>query len=261
MDKKLDSQNQKRLFCLFDASVIAAYYCPLFTRSPKVTERARILIEAVRSRKRSHFFYIPNFCIAEVFSVFMKYAFSNWNRHLRKGRIDRRVHNSLRDQFQEDIHNARLFYHYELSRYHVLAMNLIAPIDHHYKLSKRKKGGGDALPAGTFDHLILAMGIHLVKIHGNDNVIIITSDDRLSKVADKCKKDIPYSVKRRLCLDKASSLTGIDFKPENLPLVINLKTASRTKLKDIFGEWPLPSKKKYKRPYLAKMPLSKSNPK
>ncbi|KPL01287.1 MAG: hypothetical protein AMJ91_00595 [candidate division Zixibacteria bacterium SM23_73_3] len=239
------------MYCLFDANVIAAYYCPKTTRSSKVVENARILIESVRSGESRHFFYIPNFCIAEVFSVFMKYAYSSWNKQTKSGRIHGKVHKRLREQFETDIHNAKLFYHYELSRYHVLAINLIAPIDHHYKLTRKSKTGGAQNPAGTFDELIIAMGIQLVKIHGAGNVVVITTDDRLAKVIDKCRGVIPDSIYRRLRLREASEFTGISFRSDSFPLVLNLKKATKTQLKQIFGRWPLSIKKRYKRPYLA----------
>ncbi len=240
------------MYCLFDANVIAAYYCSKTTRSTKVVENARILVESVRSGESDYFFYIPNFCIAEVFNVFMKYTFSNWNIHTKSGRINRKIHSSLRKQFREDIHNARLFYHYELSRYHVLAIDLVAPIDHHYKISRERKNKKRKAqnPAGTFDHLIIAMGIHLVKIHGSDNVVIVTADDRLAKIVEKCKEHIPVTIQNRLGLKKVSEFIGIPFSPKSFPHVINLKKATKTQLKSLFKEWPLPIKNRYRRPYL-----------
>lgn len=239
-------------YCLFDANVIAAYYCPRTTRSQQVVKKSRIVIESVRSGASKHFFYIPNFCIAEVFSVFMKYAYSNWNRHTTPGCIDKRVYRSLRDQFQDDIHNAKLFYHYELSRYHILAVNLVAPIDHYFKLSRKTAGSNPTTPSGTFDQLLIAMGLHLVKLHGVGNVVIVTADDRLARVVGKCREQLKPATKQKLRLPDAAKLTGIQFQPESFPSVLNLKTATKTQLKEVFGEWPMTIKSKYKRPYLAK---------
>lgn len=116
-------------YFLLDANVVAAYYLARTHKSARVSQRSRILIEAVRSGAENPFFYIPNFCIAEVFSVFMKYRFGHWNRHLKgMSTIQGKTYTCLRSQFQDDIHNARLFYHYELSRYHVLGINLVAPV-------------------------------------------------------------------------------------------------------------------------------------
>jgi hypothetical protein len=234
------------MYCLFDASVIVPYYYPKAHKSPKVAKNARILIESVRSGKTTHFFYIPNFCIAEVFSTFMKYAYSDWNRQRNSGKMDQRIHSSLRKQFEGDIHNAKLFYHYELSRYHVLAINLVAPIDHYYKMTRTP----GQTPASTYDQLIIAMGIHLVKIHGAGNVVVVTADDRLTKVIEKCRAPIRDFAYERLQLDEGSKFTGIQFGPESFPLVLNLKTATKTQLSNVFEVWPLPIKKRYRRPYL-----------
>jgi hypothetical protein len=35
---------------------------------------------------------------------------------------------------------------------------------------------------GTFDHLIISMGIHLAHIHGRENVAILSADDRLTDI-------------------------------------------------------------------------------
>src|SRR5438552_18965336 len=106
------------MFLLLDAKVTAAYYLPRSTTSKKMSTRIENIFDSVRSGVMDHFFYLPNFCVAEVFSVFMKYTFGAWNRHVKKvGTIDKRVYRSLKDQFQSDIHNGKFIYHYELSRY------------------------------------------------------------------------------------------------------------------------------------------------
>jgi hypothetical protein len=153
------------MYILLDANVTAGYYLPRSLNSRRVAERIEILFDSVRSGATKHFFYIPNFCVAEVFSVFMKYAYGHWNRQVRKagGTIDKRIYERLIRQFQNDIHNGRFLYHYELSRYHVLGINLVAPVDHYFKFTHHPK----STPMGTFDHLIISMGIHLAHIHGS----------------------------------------------------------------------------------------------
>ncbi len=245
------------MYCLLDANVTAAYYCQSTTRSSKVVDRMRILIESVRSGETKHFFYIPNFCIAEVFSVFAKHKYSRWNTHV-KSLIDLRVYKKIRKQFQDDIHNANLFYHYELSRYHVLAVNLVSPIDHYYRMKRRRKSktkkktsSKPVIPSGTFDQLLIGMAVHLVKIHGPGKVVVVTADERLSMLIEKCRANIVRDTRRRLGLDEASAFTGIPFRPDSFPIVINMQKASVKKLKLVFGEWPLSVKPKYSKPYLA----------
>jgi hypothetical protein len=98
----------------------------------------------------------------------MKYAFGSWNPQVtKKGRtLDKRVYKHLVKQFAADIHNGKFIYHYELSRYHVLRINLVAPLDHYFRLRKAKSRA--VAPMGTFDHLIISMGIHLAHIHGGN---------------------------------------------------------------------------------------------
>ncbi len=79
-------------------------------------------------------------------------------------------------QFHEDIHNGRFIYQYELSRYHILGINLVAPIDHHFQITRGKDQRHE--PMGTFNHPIISMGIQLAHIHGSASVAILSSDDR-----------------------------------------------------------------------------------
>lgn len=126
-------------YLLCDANVVAAYYLPRSMRSVRARTRIEAILNAVRSGGGNHFLYIPNICIAEVFSVFAKYSFGRWNRHLKKqGTIDSRVYKSLVKQFETDIHNGHFFYQYELSRYHVLGVDLVAPVDHYFQISRGK---------------------------------------------------------------------------------------------------------------------------
>ena len=235
-----------RKYCLFDTSVLVPYFLPHSHKEAKVYERAVAIIESVRSRQSDHFFYIPNFCIAEVFSTFAKHAYGDWNKQVKSGTIDGRIHASLRKQFQSDIHNAALFYHYELSRYHVLTVNLVAPVDHYFKLGRGE--GRRIVPSGAFDQLIAAMGIHLTKIHGAGNVVVITADNRLAKLINKCRSTISPSARKTMKIADAERFVGIPFVADSFPLVLDLATAKDRDLQAVFGEWPLPVAGRYKRP-------------
>ena len=203
---------------------------------------------------------LVNFCVAEVFGVFMKYSFGKWNPHVSsRGAIDTRVYKSLVKQFQDDIHNGKFLYHYELSRYHVLGINLVAPIDHYFRVSRKrlakgkkraseKKVNPNVTPMGTLDHLIISMGVHLAKIHGRNDTVLVSADDRLTEILRKCKSSIPEATLKKLCLNGVEKLTGTPFCPSTFPRHVNLKTATIPELKRVFGQWPLPVKR-FKRPY------------
>jgi hypothetical protein len=226
------------MYVLLDANVTAGYYLPRSLRGKRAAGRIENVFDSVRSGASNHFFYIPNFCVAEVFSVFMKHAYGHWNSHVRKkGTIDKRVYERLVWQFQADIHNGRFMYHYELSRYHVLGINLVAPIDHYFQFSRGKKNHA---PMGTFDHLIISMGIHLAHIHGAENTVILSSDDRLCNILSKCRGGLPAGTIRRLKLNIAEEVTGKPFSPAIFPQCLNLKTATNADMATVFGSWPLP---------------------
>ncbi|MEZ5557990.1 MAG: hypothetical protein R3E86_05510 [Pseudomonadales bacterium] len=226
------------LYVLLDTNVTAGYYLPRSLNSSKARSRIENIFDSARSGESEMFFYIPNFCVAETFSVFMKHSFGKWNTHVKKkGTIDTRIYNQLVAQFQSDIHNGHFLYHYELSRYHVLGINLVAPVDHYYKFKRGKKY---VAPMGTFDHLIVSMGIHLAYIHGKDNVVLLTADDRISNILDRCNAGLPASTIRKLKLQNAEQLTGKPFHPDTFPQCVNLKSAKIKDLAAIFGSWPLP---------------------
>lgn len=120
------------MYILLDANVTAGYYLPHTLEYLKAASRVENLFDSVRSKGSDHFLYLPNFCVAEVFSVFAKHSYGNWNQQVKKkgGQIDSRVYESICKQFEKDIHNGKLIYHLELSRYYVLAIDLVAPVDH-----------------------------------------------------------------------------------------------------------------------------------
>jgi len=227
------------LYVLLDTNVTAGYYLPRSLNSTKARERIAMIFDSSRSGESEMFFYLPNFCVAETFSVFMKHSFGSWNSHvMKKGTIDTRIYNSLVQQFQSDIHNGHFIYHYELSRYHVLGINLVAPVDHYFRFRRGKKR--HVTPMGTFDHLIVSMGIHLNHIHGKDEVVVLTTDDRVSDILSKCNSGLPAGTVRKLHLDRVEGLTGKRFEPKTFPRCLNLKTATKAELEGVFSEWPLP---------------------
>ena len=238
-------------YILLDANVTAGYYLWRSLSSKIARERITNILDSGRSGESKFFFYLPNFCVAEVFSVFMKYSFGTWNAHVKGKSIDTRVYNSLVRQFQSDIHNGKFIYHYELNRYHVLGINLVAPVDHHFQITQKKKKQKQPRPMSTFDHLILSMGIHLVHVHGRENVLILSADNRLTNVLKKCRDGLPYQTQRKLKLLDAETVTGKKFGPDIFPKGLNLGTTKKSELEEEFGEWPLSvgQMPKPKRPY------------
>ncbi|MEB3149533.1 MAG: hypothetical protein VKL60_10960 [Sphaerospermopsis sp.] len=230
-------------FILVDANVVAAYYLPRSLRNKVALPYIENIFEFVRQNPNDYMIYIPNFCIAEVVSVFIKYSFAKWNI---KETINTKVYNSLIQSFQNDIHNAKFMYHLELDRYHILGINLVAPIDHYFQIYRTPQKKKNYKPAGTFDQLLISMGIQLSKIHGRENVCILTADHRLAKIVEKCRSDIRENTLKKIKISIAEKLCSTKFSKEIFPFCINL---SRTKIKDteiaeFFGACPLKVKKR-----------------
>ncbi|MDR0800637.1 MAG: hypothetical protein LBN01_03805 [Endomicrobium sp.] len=119
--------------------------------------------------QNSCFYYIPQFCIAEVFNTFAKWYYS-------EDKISPEKYEELCKIFKKLIRNRFVFYPYDLHRYHNLNCDKIYEVEH--KTPAQKKG-----KLSTFDILILAMAIELQTIHGNDNITILSCDKRILEIA------------------------------------------------------------------------------
>ena len=104
---------------------------------------------------------------------------------------------------------------------------------------RRRRRKNNLRPMGTFDHLIISMGIHLAHIHERENVLVLSTDARLIDILDKCRAGLPAKTINKLKLKNAEQVTGKPFKPEIFPKGINLSTANKSELVSEFGGWPL----------------------
>lgn len=233
-------------YLLIDANIAASYYLPMSAKSKRAAERIEAILDNARHNNKDYFIYIPNFCIAETISTFNKYTFSKWGKTNNK-KLDARAYESIIRQFQKDIHNGKFIYHYELNRYHILGINFTAPIDYHYKVNRNKNKKIN--PASTFDHLIISMGIQLSKIHGPENVCILTTDYRLGKILERCKNDISDSTLKNLKMNIAEKICSTKFSKNIFPKHLNLHNCKNKELEKFFGIWPL----KYKKPAIKKI--------
>ena len=56
------------MYLFLDANIVLGYYLPQSLDFAKARERIQTIIDSVRTKQSSHFLYVPNFCIAEIFS-------------------------------------------------------------------------------------------------------------------------------------------------------------------------------------------------
>lgn len=83
------------------------------------------------------------------------------------------------------------------------------------------------------------MGIHLAHIHGQENVRILSCDNRLVKLVNKCRQPIPAETIKKLKLDRAEDIAGKKFSAQLFPKALHLGTCGIEELKEAFGKWPL----------------------
>jgi hypothetical protein len=151
-----------------------------------------------------------------------------------------RLYRSAHSKFRKDIHNGALFYQYELNRYHILALDLIAPVDKYKKFYRTER----VRSMGASDLLVGAMGMHLTKIHGRQNVVVLTSDRRMDAIfGNACPRLNRNTAKMLGLIEKAQELGFGEWSRELYPYVIDLERCVDAKLLEFFGEWPLNTRK------------------
>ena len=232
----------RRLFLLWDASVVIPHYLPKATRNGEVAKRAQIILDAIRHHNLNALCYIPNIVVAEVFAAFDRECYSGWDPQIYKkygkeGKtLHKKTYNKAREQFRNDIHNGALYYQYDVNRYHILALDLIAPVDKYRKFYRTKQ----VKSMGASDLLIGAMAVHLSKIHGKDNFLLLTADRRMDAIFSNACPALNANTAEKLGLKSAAKRFGFGkWSPDIYPRVLDLQRVKESKLKEYFGSWPL----------------------
>ncbi|MEX2274912.1 MAG: hypothetical protein WEA10_05035 [Actinomycetota bacterium] len=228
-----------RRFLLLDANAVVDYFLPDPAKQRRA-DRTRTIVEAVRNRAVDEtVLLVPNVCIPEVFGVFAKHTLGgSWNPGSMK--LDRRRHETVRRNFRKYLRHGTVFHQYELDRYHVLATDLITPVDNWYQIRRGKQARRQTM--GGIDRLVIAMGIVLARLNGHPNVAIITSDLRMVKSVERARR-LPPSTAKKLRLPERAEELGYRWRPEVYPNVIDLQRAPNRTLEDFFGRWPIPTRK------------------
>jgi hypothetical protein len=237
-----NGEAMRRHFILLDANVPAAHFAPKSTQSRTLIARSTALLSG-QAPNLDVRFLIPNFCIAEVFSVFEKYRWGRtWNPRVSAANtLTPREFSSARRGFGDAIHNASKILQVELDRYHILAVDLISPINNAYQINRARKGPQQtrrrpATPASTYDMLVAAMAIWLSQQYGPDDFTLVTGDGRLANVINRARSASLGAPIRTHLADVAQRL-GLTYGPALYPNVLNLTRATRTQLRQRFPDW------------------------
>lgn len=183
----------KRKYYLFDSSAALHFYIP--HPNPKVKDTLAYLLSQKISGNA--FFYIPIFCIAEIFNTLAKH-------HYRTQEINKSDYDDAVKKLKDHIRNRQFFYPYSMDRYHNLNTDVIFPVEHTTDTEFTVTGLPPTTTAGdlnielasrnqhdhvgryhlsTLDITIIAMGIELRRVH-DKNFALISKDKRLIKICD-----------------------------------------------------------------------------
>lgn len=241
-----EADQASRRYLLLDASAIIPYYVPEAAKSQKSLHRIQNIVDAGRHHHLNAHFYIPNIVVAEVFGAFARHCYSAWDRQIYqkyggKGKaLHGKKYSSARRDFRRDIHNGALFYQYDLNRYHILALDLIAPVDKYRKFYRK----GSVRSMGASDLLIGCMALHLARVHGKANVALLTTDRRMAAIFDKACSSLNPNTAQKLGLVEAAKTFGFGaWGPQIYPTVIDLDEWKDPQLVSWFGQWPLETRK------------------
>jgi len=231
---------------LLDSSVILPYYVPEATKNAKCAGRIKVILDSVRNHRTNALCYIPNICVAEVITNLDRQAYSKWDEQIYKlyGGPGKTLHTmryrAARRKFFHDIHNGALFYQYELNRYHILALDLIGPVDKYRKYYRKR----DQRSMGASDLLIGAMALHLKRLHSGDHFALLTADRRMDAIfANACPKLNKNTAKSLGLVKQAIELGFEKWSPDLYPRVLDLERCNNASLINFFGEWPLRTRK------------------
>lgn len=179
---------------LFDASAAVEIYRP---RNMQVGKTLQRLIDQ-RTVLRQAAFFIPNFCIAEVFNTFARWHFDASDP---RQKIDWETYERIVRKFRQDVRWGRLLYAYDLNRYHIMAADEIIPIEH----SVARRDARDHL--STYDILLIAMACELHYIGPAESVHLVTCDKRIQIVCEEFRKSDINRVRKKVsrALDEPAS--------------------------------------------------------
>jgi hypothetical protein len=163
---------------LLDASAAVNFYALQHAKANRALKHIRD--QKLKYRQASLF--IPNFCIAEVFNALAKMHF---NPDHTSRTLDSRSYKNALKEFRDDVHWGRVLYPYDLNRYHVIASDIIIPVEHNLAL-KDNRGH-----LSTYDILVIAMACELGYSGNPDEVYLLTCDNRMKRVFEEIKRSDP----------------------------------------------------------------------
>ena len=150
----------------------------------KGDKRVKDLLDYIIEQKglRKATLFMPSFCIAEVFNTFAKWRY-------RDTVISETEYLTIKDAFRKHVRRGIIISEYPLHIYHIYNTDHIIPFEHQWDNKE------DTL--STFDILIIAMGVELVKHFGDSRVRILTADKRLASICNQLRHKMTADMRKK----------------------------------------------------------------
>ncbi len=190
------------IFYLLDTSAAAHHYIP----DKDITPQIDLILEQQALTKA--FAFIPQFCVSELFNTFAKIHFRKKESYPEEYQeqylqdfkpLSKDEYKEVCDNFKEDMKFGKIFYNYELNRYHIFNADYIIPFEHQVNLIKTNPKTKKEEPwlLSSFDILVISMGMELTKINGPDSTYLLTCDKRMKIVTDNIREAFKSDVVRK----------------------------------------------------------------
>ena len=168
---------------LLDANVLIDYY---IDQCPSVIH----FVDKIKAERETGkcLIYVPNICIAEVFSVFARTYF--YKQEGKKEYEYREKKWSFINDISRDYKYKRFqhFTHLELNRYHMIHAHLVyQPAFEYLRLAHMKgvhvKDGKQQFPS-AIDLLVIAQGIEMTGLYSDEEFSLVTADRLISSLCE-----------------------------------------------------------------------------
>jgi|YNPBryBLVA2012_1023415.scaffolds.fasta_scaffold00443_10 hypothetical protein len=157
---------------LLDTNVLVNYY----ERGSKSAFMRLLHQNAQQHRALLH---ISNVCIAEVFKIFASHCFCEKT-------ITPDTYWRIKEQFSRDVTRSfryaapQLYHEFRLTAYHIVHADLVFRRAMEYLQAHDRDGAcTPGKHISTMDLLLIAQGIEMNHLHGDDNVMVLTGDKLL----------------------------------------------------------------------------------
>jgi len=194
--------------------------------------------------------YIPSFGITETQCVLDRHYLCDWHGAAkdRKYRLTKAEYSNATSKLRE-LQKVRQLHRLELDSQHLDAASLVSVVNSKYQVRRRatapnknkKTGSRVKPPMGAADCLLLGLSIELGLRVGVGDVVVVTADNRMTDVADRCRRLTDANARTCGLYDIALRL-GVQWSSELYPRCIHLARCTEAELSTLCGHWPLPTR-------------------